>query len=217
MAKPNLSENTVVVHGFLRAIKNCTLPHVPQWTREILSTGAWRERFEHGRRIAFDDFVEFITLASSKGGCGLDPDKVTALLRKSEDIEALDLWLTAIRQKEAHETNANAPNLLDKGGDRRSEIFQSSDGKNSATLKGRGSTYAHARLRRDRPDLHARVLAGEISAHAAMVEAGFRKKRQRKPKSVLPRILKLLPELTPGERDELQSILVDWNDGRRAA
>jgi hypothetical protein len=30
------------------------------------------------------------------------------------------------------------------------------------------------RLRKDRPDLHARVLADELSAHAAAVEAGFR-------------------------------------------
>lgn len=29
------------------------------------------------------------------------------------------------------------------------------------------------RLRKDRPDLHARVLAGELSSNAAMIEAGF--------------------------------------------
>lgn len=28
----------------------------------------------------------------------------------------------------------------------------------------------------DAPELHARVLAGEITAHAAMVEAGFRRR-----------------------------------------
>ena len=32
------------------------------------------------------------------------------------------------------------------------------------------------RRRKDRPDLHARVLAGELSVHRAMVLAGFRKK-----------------------------------------
>lgn len=34
----------------------------------------------------------------------------------------------------------------------------------------------HTKLRKDRPDLHAQVLAGELSPHAAMVEAGFRKR-----------------------------------------
>jgi hypothetical protein len=34
------------------------------------------------------------------------------------------------------------------------------------------------RLRKDRPDIHARVLAGEISAHAGMIEAGFRRSKR---------------------------------------
>jgi hypothetical protein len=35
------------------------------------------------------------------------------------------------------------------------------------------------RLRKERPDIHARVLGGELSAHAGMVEAGFRRRRSR--------------------------------------
>jgi hypothetical protein len=35
------------------------------------------------------------------------------------------------------------------------------------------------RLRKDRPDIHARVLAGEMTPHAGMTEAGFRKSRLR--------------------------------------
>lgn len=42
--------------------------------------------------------------------------------------------------------------------------------------QGTSREYALRRLRKDRPDLHERVLSGELSAHAAMVEAGFRKK-----------------------------------------
>jgi hypothetical protein len=34
------------------------------------------------------------------------------------------------------------------------------------------AAYAMARLRRDAPAIHARVLAGELTAHAGMVEAG---------------------------------------------
>jgi hypothetical protein len=40
---------------------------------------------------------------------------------------------------------------------------------------GTARTTALRRLRKDRPDLHARVLAGELSANAAAVEAGFRR------------------------------------------
>src|SRR5262249_54816374 len=41
--------------------------------------------------------------------------------------------------------------------------------------QGNTVPYAHRRLFRDRPDLFERVRQGELSAHAAMVEAGFRK------------------------------------------
>ncbi len=41
---------------------------------------------------------------------------------------------------------------------------------------GNSASSALRRLRKDRPDLHARVLADELSPHAAMVEAGFRRK-----------------------------------------
>jgi hypothetical protein len=37
------------------------------------------------------------------------------------------------------------------------------------------------RLRKDRPDIHARVIAGELMPHAGMIDAGFRKARPAKP------------------------------------
>jgi len=37
---------------------------------------------------------------------------------------------------------------------------------------GNAATHALRRLRRERPDLHARVLARELSPHAALLEAG---------------------------------------------
>ncbi len=39
------------------------------------------------------------------------------------------------------------------------------------------SQYAYQKLRDDAPELHSKVLAGQLSPHAAMVKAGFRKKR----------------------------------------
>jgi hypothetical protein len=57
-----------------------------------------------------------------------------------------------------------------------------------------------ARLDRDNPDLAARVRAGELSANAAAIEAGWRKKRACKKLSALEQILRLLPKLTAEER-----------------
>ncbi len=47
---------------------------------------------------------------------------------------------------------------------------------NGARPAGNTADSAIRRLRKDRPDLHAQVLAKAISPHAAMVEAGFRRK-----------------------------------------
>ncbi len=50
-----------------------------------------------------------------------------------------------------------------------------SDSSNSRP-SGTSQTAALRRLRKDRPDLHAQVLAGDLTPHAAMVVAGFRKR-----------------------------------------
>jgi hypothetical protein len=50
-------------------------------------------------------------------------------------------------------------------------------GRDNVTSSDRGNapTYLLRRLKRDRPDLAAQVVAGTLSAHAAAVQAGFRK------------------------------------------
>jgi hypothetical protein len=50
---------------------------------------------------------------------------------------------------------------------------------------GNSRAAALRRLRKTRPDIHARVLAGELTPHAGMVEAGFRK-RHASPTPPLP-------------------------------
>jgi hypothetical protein len=50
---------------------------------------------------------------------------------------------------------------------------------NSGRPSGNSAAAALRRLERQRPDLLDRVLAGELSAHAAMIEAGFRKRSER--------------------------------------
>jgi hypothetical protein len=47
---------------------------------------------------------------------------------------------------------------------------------NSSRPEGTSVAKALRRLRKDRPDLHAQVLIGQVSAHAAAVQAGFRPK-----------------------------------------
>ena len=66
------------------------------------------------------------------------------------------------------------------------------------------------RLRKDRPDLHTEVLAGRLSAHAAMVTAGFRKRKISIPVATPADAAKALRRnLEPDQIKELVELLTD--------
>jgi hypothetical protein len=107
-------------------------------------------------------------------------------VKRAQAIEAIDQ--ASLRPSGKPKTNVNSNN---------------SDVNIRLRPTGNSAAAAHRRLRKDRPDLHARVLAGELSANAAMIEAGFRKRAVRKTPTPFERILKLLPTLTPIECRQL--------------
>ena len=47
---------------------------------------------------------------------------------------------------------------------------------NTLSSQGNSKAYTVSRLKRDRPDLFEKVVAGELSANKAAIEAGFRRK-----------------------------------------
>ena len=69
-----------------------------------------------------------------------------------------------------------------QGGDRKSLDFKEYNNKkdipfeNSLIKKGTSREASIRRLKTSRPDLYAQCLAGELTANAAMIEAGLRKK-----------------------------------------
>jgi len=81
---------------------------------------------------------------------------------------------------------------------------------------GTSRDYAIRRLRKDRPDLLEKVIAGQLSAHAAAVEAGHRKKPTpaevcvrsfRKAENRLEAVKLIISELEPHERLALIELL----------
>jgi hypothetical protein len=71
---------------------------------------------------------------------------------------------------------------------------------------GTARAYTMARLDRDWPDLAARVRAGELSAHAAAIEAGFHKPATAGTRSAILQLTDRLDgigQLLAGWRDEL--------------
>jgi hypothetical protein len=83
----------------------------------------------------------------------------------ADDPEARDLLGQAIKETQPH------------GGARRKGEHKSKiDNIQLAAPTGTSAAAALRRLRKDRPDIHAEVLAGELSPHGGMIEVGFRKR-----------------------------------------
>lgn len=135
------------------------LATVPGLLKRVLAEESWRSFVtQRGELVEHDDFAMFVVTPPLKG-IGGD----VALIRRivAEDAEAADLLDRALRG--AH------------GGDRVSDAVRTNvDIVNVGRPTGNSRDAALRRLRTDAPELHAEVLAGNLTAHAAMVQAGFR-------------------------------------------
>lgn len=151
---------SVLFHG------GTALGNVPGLLKQVLETQAWRT-FETSTHeiVSYDRFESFATTPPSRGlGASID------LIRRivSADLEALDMLDQTLQNPASLHT-----------------ALYNVEGISSAPTGG--TTQVLRRLRKDRPDLHARVLGGELSPHAAMVEAGFRQETVSVPISDLQR------------------------------
>ena len=148
-----------------------------------------------GNDFEASSFSDYITKHPPKG-IGASVDLVRRLLADYPDV--LAMFERELVGEERTQLDKQTPDL--KAPHRPKKR---SHEENVATVSGRGSAYALARLRKDRPDIHARVLAGEISPRAGMIEAGFRKKAERKKLTTLEKLASAVAKLTDDEWHEL--------------
>jgi hypothetical protein len=129
---------------------------VPTLVKRIIQEDAWQERIveKTGSVARFSRFVDFV---QAKPMDGLGTDLATIKRLCSDDMGAVDL-IDRVTQLPAHR-----PVTVDNV--HSSEVRPDGNSRDAALR----------RLRKDRPDLHERVIGGELSPHAAMLEAGFRK------------------------------------------
>jgi len=122
---------------------------------QVLKAGVWRHFVTPTRRVVeHETFASYIT-TKQPDGLGTDVDTVRRVCR--DMTYALDAVDKALQRE---------------GGRPRGETVHIVNG--SERPWGNGTTTALRRLRKDRPDLHTLVLEEQLSAHAAMVQAGFR-------------------------------------------
>jgi hypothetical protein len=134
------------------------LSDVPMLLKCTLKARRWRERrIKTGAVVTFGRFEEFVTTPPLEG-LGSDLKMLKRVCE--EDKEALDLIDQTLKGEERQGERTDLVNNVN-------EV--------QARPEGNSEQYALRKLRKDRPDLHAKVLARELTAHAAMVEGGFRR------------------------------------------
>ncbi len=169
------------------------LESVPGLLKRLLTEKSWREFVtQRGELVQHDRFADFVTTAPLRG-IGASVELIRRIV--ADDIEALDLLDQALQNKP--HTHLSTPD---------SDISTIRDPNQRGTTKD----YALRKLRADAPELHAEVLAGNLSAHAAMVQAGFRPRtftvRADSPKSVAATLRR---QLDPGALAELAQLLAE--------
>jgi hypothetical protein len=138
------------------------LEAVPALLRRLLTEDAWRN-FEtrRGDTPRYERFDEFVTKQPLQG-LGASVRLVEKIIDSIED------------EAERSQTR----DLLDQALQNPPHVHPDRTDGNIVPVRPEGNTQAKAlrRLRKDAPELHVEVLEGRLSAHAAMVQAGFRPK-----------------------------------------
>jgi hypothetical protein len=135
------------------------LRQFPSLLKKVIAERAWERRVCRGKVIELGGLRELIT-AKPVEGWGEDPSKVEAVIR--DDPEAL----AAFREAMKHQGE-------------RTDIRDNITEVESPSATGTSRAYSIARVQREcDPETVAAVMAGEMSANAALVKAGVRENRQ---------------------------------------
>jgi hypothetical protein len=129
----------------------------PKLLRRIITEEAWKNRKVPGKgMVAMKSLRELVTTPPITGW-GEDPAKIEAVIR--DDAEVLAMWREAMKGKAGRPAKESLDNV-----------------KELNAGAGNSRAYTVSRLQREAPELFAQVAAGTISANAAAIKAGFRKK-----------------------------------------
>lgn len=174
------------------------LKTAPALLVRVLREESWREFVtQRGEPVEHERFEQFVTTLPLKG--------LGATLRLVEKV---------IDSIEDDAERAQAQDLLDRA-------VQGKPGrpsKNPDVIRNNPDPNQHGtsrdgalrKLRKDAPSLHAEVLAGHLSAHAAMVKAGFRRRTISVPVDRPESVAKTLRKnLAPEDLAALARLLTD--------
>lgn len=124
----------------------------------VIKNEAWR-RFELPTREIVEH-LSFAAFVASPAPRGLETDVDTVRRVCRDDATYLDIVDRALQVDQRPGQRTDLVRNAHK-------VDRPASGTRERSLR---------RLRKDRPDLHAEVLAGNLTAHAAMIQAGFRRR-----------------------------------------
>ncbi|MGI8406029.1 MAG: hypothetical protein ACR2OE_14925 [Thermomicrobiales bacterium] len=159
--------------NYIEALQTAThsadfgLDNLPSLLTTVITEDRWQVRWVRSlkREVTFASFADFAT-ARTPAGLGTSIEMLKRMCRDNRTaLDALDK--TTAGTDGAPIGNQNAFR-------KKTTVDNVHIAKNRISPTGNATDTALRRLRKDSPSLHARVLAGELSPHAAMIEAGFR-------------------------------------------
>lgn len=163
---------------------------VPALLEDVIENGRWLDRInpytESRIEMKPHEFRRFIEMAAPDGLATTDAQvrqylktpRLIDMYNKATVSERGDFAKTAERTEDGriqpYPTNVR---VLESDPDPEPVVIPIRvRDRSNEPKQGNTTGYALRRLARDRPDLHARVIVGEITPHGAMVEAGFARK-----------------------------------------
>lgn len=179
-----LTDKGNLVESLWHAVDNAAgnLENIPALVCRVIKTGAWQKRVQDGEVFEHSRFIDFIT-AKPLSGCGWPPGKVEALIKGHSEVE--ELWEHVMKMPPGTRTD-----LVDN--------INEVEGRSTGTSR----RYILSRLKREDPKLFKQVVDGKLSANAAAIKAGFRRKL-----TPFEQIQKLILKLTDKERRQLREML----------
>lgn len=155
----NLVDNGAIVAALGSAVShgNENVAQIPALLVQIVDDNRWRHFITKlGDEVTYTRFADFAATAPT-AGLGISVGVLRKLVQ--DDPVAVDALDRATQGKH--------------GGDRKSDQINV-DNVNVGRPTGNSEAATVRRLRKDRPDLHAKYLSNELSANAAAIQAGFR-------------------------------------------
>lgn len=158
MNKLNEVEKGQLCQSTIESLYEATggMKQFPGLLKKIIVNKAWESRVNKGKVIELKSLRELITEKPIRGW-GEDPKKVEAVIK--DDPECLAMFREAMKEQ-----------------GRRSDLCSNPTEVTGQPSNERGKAYTCERLSKVAPELFEEVKAGRISANAAAIQAGIRKK-----------------------------------------